>query len=209
VILVGLTGGIGSGKSTVSAALARRGAVVIDADEITKELQRSGQSVFAAMVERFGADVVGPDGELDRAAIAAVVFNDAEALADLNRIVHPAVGAEIARRVAEQSASDHVVILDVPLMAEVGAKSRYQASAVVVVDTPDETAVHRLVTRRGLSETDARARMARQASREQRLSIADRVIDNGGDLEHLEAQLDEVWSWILSLAPWVPAGDEH
>lgn len=197
MLLVGLTGGIGSGKSTVSALLAERGAVIVDADAITKDLQRPGQPVFAAMVERFGEGIVAADGTLDRQAVADLVFGDSDALADLNAIVHPAVGAEIARRLGEEAETDHVVILDVPLMVEGG---RTGFVGLIVVDVDPEIAVRRLVEQRGMREDDARARMARQASREERLAKADRVIDNSGSLDDLRGQVDEAWAWIHTLA---------
>jgi len=209
VIVVGLTGGIGSGKSTVSAALAKRGAVIVDADAIAKELQRAGQPVFLKMVERYGAGIVGPDGELDRAKVAGIVFNDAEALKDLNAIVHPALNAEMRRRIRAEQDTDRVVIVDVALMAENNGRKRFGVGAVIVVDTPIEVAVERLVRFRGLAEADARARMSRQASREDRLKIADRVVDNGGDLAHLESQLDDLWAWIRSQPPAGPLPSEE
>lgn len=196
MILVGLTGGIGSGKSTVSRMLAERGAVIIDADAITRELQQPGQPVLAAMVERFGEGILNPDGTLNRAEMARIAFSDPEALADLNRIVHPAVGAETARRIAEQAGTDRIVVLDVPLLTE---RPRDGLAAVVVVDCPPEVALERLVTQRGMDPADARARMARQATREERLARADRVIDNSGDLASLERQVDDLWSWLQTL----------
>jgi dephospho-CoA kinase len=196
VKLVGLTGGIGAGKSTVSALLAERGAVVVDADAVVRDLQAPGTPVFGAIVERFGPGVVGPDGALDRPALAAVVFSDPAALSDLNAIVHPAVGVEIARRLAEQAGGDRVVVLDVPLLVESG---RYRVAGVLVVDVPPEVAVERLVRDRGMTEEDARARMARQARREDRLAAADLVIDNAGSREDLEAAVARAWAWILTL----------
>lgn len=195
---MGLTGGIGSGKSTVSSALAERGAIVVDADAIAKELQRAGQPVFVKMVERWGEGIIGPDGELDRAKVAGIVFTDADALKDLNAIVHPALNAEMNRRIRAQEGTDNVVIVDVALMAENNGRKRFGVGSVIVVDTPVETAVHRLVTYRGLNEDDARARIGKQATREERLKIADRVVDNGGDRAALDAQLDDLWAWIRS-----------
>jgi dephospho-CoA kinase len=197
VITVGLTGGIGAGKSTVSALLSDLGAVVIDADAIVHELQEPGQPVLAAMVERFGEGILLPDGRLDRQAVADIVFADAEALADLGEIVHPAVGEEIARRMAAEAETDHVVILDVPLLVESGRKDM---AALIVVDVDPDVAVARLVEQRGMSEEDARARIARQASREERLANADHVIDNHGDREALRRRVLEVWDQLTSLA---------
>jgi dephospho-CoA kinase len=202
VLLVGLTGGIGAGKSSVSALLAAKGAVVIDADAITRELQEPGTPVFEAMVERFGPGIVAPDGTLDRAAVADIVFNDAAALADLNKIVHPAVGAEIANRLQAEAETDHVVILDVPLLVESG---RDDMVALIVVDADPEIAVTRLVEQRGFREADARARIARQASREERLARADFVIHNDGTREELERRVGECWEWISALRT---SGDE-
>jgi dephospho-CoA kinase len=197
MITVGLTGGIGAGKSTVSEALAARGALIVDADAITREVQQPGQPVYAAMVERFGPGIVAPDGSLDRAAVADLVFPDPDALADLNAIVHPAVGAEIARRLADAAGGPHeVVVLDVPLLVESG---RDGMAGIIVVDCDPEVAVARLVEHRGFREADARARVARQASREERLAKADFTIDNGGARAELEPQLAACWGWIRSL----------
>jgi dephospho-CoA kinase len=197
VLVIGLTGGIGSGKSTVSELLAAKGGVIVDADAITREVQEPGTPTFAAMVERFGDGIVARDGTLDRAAVADIVFGDPEALADLNHIVHPAVGAEIAARMRSLAEGDDVVVLDVPLMVE--SPRAYPVAALVVVDVDPEVAVGRLVGRRGVRGDDARARMARQANREQRLARADRVIDNSGDLDDLARQVDELWEWVGGL----------
>lgn len=196
MILVGLTGGIGSGKSTVSALLAQRGAVIIDADAIVHELQAPGRPVFDAIVEEFGPDVVGPDGALDRAALADIVFGDPDRLAALNGIVHPEVGAEIARRMAEQVDGDRVVVLDVPLLVESG---RDDMAGTLVVDVDPEVALARTVASRGMDADDVRARMARQVSRDERLEKADFVIDNSGDLDDLAIQVDRAWGWIQRL----------
>jgi dephospho-CoA kinase len=196
VVLIGLTGGIGAGKSTVSAALAERGAVVIDADLITRELQEPGQPVLEAMVARFGEAILDPDGRLLRQAVADIVFHDPEALADLNKIVHPAVGAEIAARMERETDTDHVVILDVPLLVESG---RDDLAALLVVDVDPEVAVRRLVEQRGFDEADARARMSRQASRDERLAKADFVVHNDGSRADLDAEIDKAWRWIQDL----------
>jgi dephospho-CoA kinase len=196
VILVGLTGGIGSGKSTVSALLAERGAVILDADAVARELQRAGEPVLAAMIERFGDEMLTEDGELDRPRLAALVFADPAALADLNALVHPAVGVELLRRIEAARGTDTVVVLDSPLLAE---HPREGMAATIVVDVPIETAVERLVHQRGMTEADARARIARQISREERLATADRVIDNAGDRAALEAQVDDLWAWLQTL----------
>ena len=196
MLLIGLTGGIGSGKSTVSARLAEHGAVVIDADAIVRALQVPGTPVFQAMVERFGAQIVAPDGTLDRQAVADRVFGDAEALSDLGLIVHPRVAEEIARRLEEETDTDHVVILDVPLLVESG---RNDLLALVVVDVDPEVAVRRLVTQRGMAEEDARARMAHQAARDDRVAKADYVLDNSGSLDALRAAVDALWPALVAL----------
>ena len=193
---IGLTGGIGSGKSTVSALFEARGAVVVDADRIVRDLQRPGEPVFEAMVGHFGPAIVADDGTLDRQAVADRVFGDDEELAALNAIVHPAVGAEMQDRLDALEGTDRVVVLDIPLLVESG---RDDMAAVVVVDVEPQTAIRRLVEHRGLSEADARARMARQSSREERLARADRVIDNNGTLAELESQVDDTWEWITQL----------
>lgn len=194
---IGLTGGIGSGKSTVSALLAAKGAVIIDADAITREVQEPGTEVFLAMVERFGPGIVAADGTLDRPAVAAIVFNDPEALTALNDIVHPAVGAETTRRLLAEADTDHLVVLDIPLLVE--SAGQRPVAGVVVVDVDPEVAVRRLVASRGMQEADVRARMARQASREERLARADLVIDNSGTVEELAARIDALWPEIQAL----------
>jgi dephospho-CoA kinase len=203
VLAVGLTGGIGSGKSTVAARLVDRGAVLVDADRITRELQEAGQPVFAAIVEAFGSQVVAADGELDRAALAAIVFTDAEAKKRLEGIVHPAVGLAIAERLGELARTDEIVILDIPLLVESG---RDDFGGIIVVDVDPETAVARLVASRGFDEGDARARIANQASRDERLARADFVIDNSGSLDELEARIAECWEWILGRQAEVDGG---
>lgn len=200
MILVGLTGGIGSGKSTVSSLLAQRGAVIIDADAIVREVQEPGSPVITALAEAFGDGVVADDGALDRQALARIAFNDPDALKKLNAIVHPAVGAEMNRRITEQRTTSHVVVLDIPLLTE---NPREGLQARIVVDVPEDVQIRRLVEFRGFDESDARARMGRQASRDQRLAAADFVVDNSGSPEELVAQVDALWSWLQTL-PQLP-----
>ncbi len=200
MVVVGLTGGIGSGKSTVARLLAERGAQVVDADLVAREVVAPGGTAHDAVVERFGSSVVADDGSLDRPALAALVFGDDAARTDLNGIVHPAVHDEVLRRVAAAAADpDAVVVLDIPLLAEVGRDS-YPLAGVIVVDAPVDVAVARLVADRGFTEEDARARVAAQASRQERLAIADVVIDNSGDLGHLRSEAERAWAWIQALA---------
>lgn len=198
MILVGLTGGIGAGKSTVSTMFARRGAVIIDGDVIVRELQQPGTAVLAEIVRRFGNGILTEQGDLNRSALAAIVFPDQGALADLNKIVHPSLTAEITRRVAAQSHTDHVVILDLPLLSE---NPRRDLSGVVVVDVDPEIARDRLVKFRGMSAIDVAARMSRQADRKSRNSIAGLIIDNSLDQRHLDNEVDRAWEWILALPP--------
>ncbi|MEY4067688.1 MAG: dephospho-CoA kinase [Actinobacteria bacterium] len=196
MILVGLTGGIGSGKSTVGAQLVSHGAVLIDADLIVRELQRPGTEVFERIVAEFGDGVVTPNGTLDRAALAAVVFGDAERLTRLNAIVHPAVQAEMARRIEAQRSGRKVVILDIPLLVE---NPRRGLSATLVVDVDPGVAVARVVAQRGGDEADTRARVARQASRSARRLIADWIIDNSGSRLDLAHEVARAWRWMQTL----------
>ena len=193
MLLLGLTGGIGSGKSTVSAELARRGAIVIDADLVVRELQSPGGGVLAAMVELFGDGILADDGTLNRQAVADIVFNDAEQLKALNAVVHPKVGEEIDGRIEAQRASDNVVVLDVPLLVESKA---YETEGIIVVDTDPEIAVERLVESRGFKADDARARMKLQATREERRAVAAFIVPNDGSQEELMTHIDKCWDWI-------------
>jgi dephospho-CoA kinase len=195
VLIVGLTGGIGSGKSTVAALLAGRGAVVVDADGIARQVVEPGGPAYQPMIDRFGRDIVLPDGTLDRPKIAKQVFNDADVLADLNAITHPAIRDAIGRQVMEHAGTDHVVVLDVPLLTETTSTS-WGLAGVIVVDTPIEVAIERLVSQRGLSEADARARIKSQMTREERRKLADLVIDNSADQEALAIEVARAWEWI-------------
>jgi dephospho-CoA kinase len=200
MLLVGLTGGIGSGKSTVSAMLAERGAVIVDADEIARRLQSPHSPVLAKMAQRFGQDIIRDDGSLDRAAVASIVFGDdpqaRTALADLNGIVHPAMQDEIRRQIDDQSETHRIVVLDFPLLTE---NPREGLAAWIVVDIDPELAVARLVEQRGMTEQDARKRIASQPSREQRLARATHVIQNNGSRDQLRAQVDDLWQALIVL----------
>lgn len=193
MLRVGLSGGIGSGKSTVARALARRGAIVIDADAIAREVVEPGEPGLAAIVERFGPEVLDTEGRLDRPKLAALVFDDAAARADLNAIVHPRVALETARRTAD-APSDAVVVIDVPLLVE-AARSGYDV--VVIVEAPEPVRLERL-TARGMTPDDARRRMAAQASDNDRRKVADVILDNGGSQEDLEHQIDALWAQLTA-----------
>jgi dephospho-CoA kinase len=186
---VGLTGGLGSGKSTVAALLGEHGAVIIDADVVAREVVRAGTPGFAAVVARFGPGVVGPDGELDRAALARIVFADGAALDELNAIVHPLVGSRSAE-LAAAVPPGAVVVHDIPLLAENGLADRFDT--VVVVEADREIRLARLAER-GLTRAEAEARMAAQATDEKRRAIADEIVRNDGDLDSLARQVDRLW----------------
>ena len=203
--LVALTGGIGSGKSSVSERLAKRGAVIVDADEVVKRLQKPGRPVFTAMVERWGDTIVANEGGLDRAAVAAIVFGHQDELDALNAIVHPAVRIEMRAQTDEMASSSAVVVLDIPLLVEGGADRR-GASGVIVVDCPPEIAIKRLIEFRNFDRHDVEARIVAQANREDRLAMADFVVDNSQDLDHLDTEVERCWTWLEQLpqTPWPP-----
>jgi dephospho-CoA kinase len=192
MIRVGLTGGIGSGKSTVAGLLAERGALVIDADRMAREVVEPGQPALAEIAERFGSQVLAADGSLDRSALAAIVFTDAAALSDLNSITHPRI-AERTAELIEAAASDAVVVYDVPLLVETNAAEGWDA--VIVVEADHDVRVRRLIER-GLTEEDIEARMSRQATDEQRRAVADIVIVNSGDRDELAQQVLRAWQAI-------------
>ncbi|WP_405808979.1 dephospho-CoA kinase [Streptomyces sp. NBC_00210] len=191
MLKVGLTGGIGAGKSEVSRLLASYGAVLIDADKIAREVVEPGTPGLSAVVEAFGPEVLTAEGTLDRPKLGSIVFADPERLATLNAIVHPLVGAR-SMELEAAAGPDAVVVHDVPLLTENNLAGLYDL--VAVVDASPETQLDRLVRLRGMTESEARARMAAQATREQRRAIADLVIDNEGPLEQLEPQVRKVWA---------------
>jgi dephospho-CoA kinase len=193
VLRVGLTGGIGAGKSEVSRRLARYGAVVVDADAIAREVVEPGTDGLAEVVAAFGREVLLPDGGLDRARLGDVVFGDPEARRRLNAIVHPRVGQRMAE-LDQAAGPDAIVVHDVPLIAENGRSDAYDV--VVVVDAPPRTQIERLTRSRDMTREQAQARMAAQASREQRLAIADIVIDNSGSLAELDRQVGDLWAQL-------------
>ncbi|MFC9848082.1 dephospho-CoA kinase [Streptomyces sp. NPDC060223] len=197
MLKVGLTGGIGAGKSEVSRLLVEQGAVLIDADRIAREVVEPGTPGLAAVVEAFGEDVLAPDGSLDRPKLGSIVFADPEKLAVLNSIVHPLVGAR-SRDLETAASEDAVVVHDVPLLAENGLAALYDL--VIVVDASPSTQLDRLIRLRGMPEADARARMAAQATRDKRLEIADVVIDNDVPLQDLERRVREVWADLAERA---------
>jgi dephospho-CoA kinase len=194
--MVGLTGGIGSGKSTVAELLRSRGAVVVDADAIAREVVEPGMPALAAIAQRFGDDVIRPDGTLDRPALAKKAFVDDESRKALEAITHPAIGELFLQRVAA-APLDGVVVHDVPLLVE--SIRGYKYDAVIVVEAPREVRLERLETR-GVPRADAEARMAAQATDEERRAVATWVVDNGGELGALEVQVDKIWTELVQRA---------
>lgn len=193
MLRVGLTGGIGSGKSEVSRRLVALGAVLIDSDAIAREVVAPGSEGLAKIVEEFGRDVLLPDGALDREKLGSIVFADPEKLAALNAITHPLIGAR-GQELFEAAPEDAIVVYDVPLLAENSLKPLYDL--VVVIDVPVETQLERLIGQRGMTEEAARARIGHQATREARLAIADQVIDNSGTLDDLAEQTGKLWELL-------------
>jgi dephospho-CoA kinase len=192
MLLVGLTGGIGAGKSTVAELLVRRGAVLVDADVVARAVVEPGEPAFDQLVERFGTGVVGADGRLDRPALAAVAFADDESRAALEAITHPAINTEFLNRV-NAAPADAIVVCDVPLLAESALAQARGYEVVIVVEAPRELRLDRL-EERGLTRADAEARMAAQATDEQRRKLATYVVDNGGDRAHLDEQIARIWT---------------
>jgi len=192
VLLVGLTGGIGSGKSTVARMLEERGAVVFDADALAREAVAPGTRGHDAVVERFGANVLAPGGELDREALASIVFADPAARRDLESIVHPEVRRLFAQGCEAYQGSDRVVVFSAPLLVETGMHTAFEV--LVVVSAPVHTQVERLLRDRGMSEEQVRARIAAQAPLEEKAAVADVLVDNDGTLDDLRVRVDRLWN---------------
>jgi len=182
----------------VADLLVAKGAVLLDADRIAREVVAPGGPAYQPMVDRFGPGILDADGKIDRPAVAAIVFGDPEALADLNAITHPAIGVAMIGRKDEFADTDHIVVLDIPLLKPVHRET-LSLAAVVVVDAPVGIALDRLVNLRGMPKEDAEARIAAQVDRKTRLEGADLVIDNSGDEQHLAAEVDRVWDELVKL----------
>lgn len=197
MLSVGLTGGIGSGKSAVAERLRQHGAIVIDSDRIAREVVEPGEPALEQIVARFGGGVVDGEGRLRRQALADIVFGDADALADLNAIMLPLI-SQRARAQQDSAPAHAIVVHDSPLLVEQGMEGAFDR--VIVVDCPDDVRLDRLVRLRGMSEADARARMAAQASRERRLAVADFVVDNSGTPEGLDRAVDALWRELVAAA---------
>lgn len=203
MLRIGLTGGIGSGKSEVSRRLAARGATIIDADKAARDVVAPGMQGLKQIVAAFGDGVLLPDGSLNRPKLGQIVFADEDSLRKLNAIVHPLVHQHMADaedRAVRKGGDETVIVHDIPLLAEAGPSRSKGFDLIIVVDVPPEVQIERLTRTRGMTAEDAAARMANQATREQRLSIADIVIDNSGTLADLRKRIDEVWSDLRARA---------
>jgi dephospho-CoA kinase len=199
MLAVGLTGGIGSGKSAVAELLVARGAVLIDADQVAREVVAPGGAAYQALIDRFGAGIVAPDGTIDRPALAAVAFADDATRADLNAITHPAIGVAMIKARDALEDTDDIVVLAIPLLTA-QHRDTVKLRLVVVVDCPTDIALERLLTQRGMDRADAEARIAAQISREERIKEADYVLDNSGDRTQLEAEVSTLWEWLVARA---------
>ena len=198
MLTVGLTGNIGSGKSTVAALLVAHGAALVDADQVARQVVEPGAAAYQPLVDRFGPGILDADGRIDRPALAARAFGDPEELAALNAVIHPAIGIAMVEGKEAHRGTDRIVIMDIPLLKD-HHRELLDLDAVVVVDVPAELAFERLTTLRGMDPEDARARQAAQPTREERLEGAELVIDNSGDQDHLAAEVDRVWAALEAL----------
>ena len=195
MLAVGLTGGIGSGKSAVADRLVARGAILIDADQVARDVVTPEGPAYQPLVDRFGPGIVASDGTIDRPALAAVAFADDAARADLNGITHPVIGRVMADALTAQAGTDHIVIMAIPLLTAAHRETAH-LDKVVVVDCPIDIALDRLVVQRGMERADAEARIRAQISREERAKDADYVLDNSGDRSALDAQVTRLWDWL-------------
>lgn len=198
MLAIGLTGGIGSGKSHVSDQLSDKGAIVIDADQIAREVVAPLGPAYQPLIDRFGKDILDLDGYIDRPLLAAKVFNDPKALAELNAITHPAIGIEMIRRRDAMIDLDVIVVLAIPLLTTLHRQT-VGLKAVVVVDCPLDITLDRLITIRKMDPSDAKARIRAQISREERCAGADFVVDNSSTLEHLDSEVERLWQWLEGL----------
>jgi len=196
VLAIGLTGGIGSGKSAVADLLVAKGAILIDADQVARDVVAPGGPAYQPLIDRFGAGIVADDGTIDRPALAAVAFADDEARAALNAITHPAIGIAMIQARDALEGTDHIVVLAIPLLTALHRET-VKLRLVVVVDCPTEIALERLLTQRGMDRTDAEARIRAQISREERVKGADYVLDNSGDRASLETAVNALWDWLV------------
>ncbi len=196
VMLIGLTGGIGAGKSTVAQLFEERGVPIVDADAIARDVVKPGEPALAELVEHFGDSILGADGELNRGKLAEVAFADAESHEALNAIMHPAISAETSKRIDALRGEHSVIVHDVPLLVEAGLAGNYDLT--VLVDTPAEVRLQRLTELRGMDSEDAKKRIAAQATDEQRRAVCDVALDNSGDIEHLRAQFEQMWERFIS-----------
>jgi dephospho-CoA kinase len=199
VLAVGLTGGIGSGKSAVAELLVARGAELIDADQVARDVVAPGGPAYQPLIDRFGPGIVAPDGTIDRPALAAVAFADDAARADLNGITHPAIGIAMIHARDALEDTDKIVVLAIPLLTAVH-RDTVKLRAVVVVDCPTDIALERLLSQRGMDRADAEARIRAQISREERIKEADYVLDNSGDRAALEGEVAKLWEWLVAQA---------
>ena len=195
MLAVGLTGGIGSGKSAVADLLVERGAVLIDADQVARDVVAPGGPAYQPLIDRFGAGIVAADGTIDRQALAAVAFADEATRLELNAITHPAIGITMIQARDALADTDNIVVLAIPLLTA-AHRDTVKLHKVVVVDCPTDIALERLLSQRGFDRADAEARIRSQISREERVKEADYVLDNSGDREALEAEVDRLWAWL-------------
>jgi len=205
VLTVGLTGNIGAGKSTVAELLVARGAYLVDADKVAREVVEPGAPAYLALVERFGTGILDGDGRIDRPKLAESAFQGPESVADLNAIVHPAIGLAMIEGKDAHQGTDAIVVMDIPLLKEFH-RELLALDAVIVVDVSPEVRLERLTTHRGMAEQDVRARMAAQPTRQERLEGADFVIDNSDDAAHLAEEVDKVWAELERLLQTAASG---